>query len=164
MRNERRDIYGFTEKEDLWDRVSDQRFHELIDEPQTTIHQITIDSNNYGEFLFVATSRPVGDRRVCITFYGQGFHEHRERWYTNEWSWYEAHGFPETLEKSIPKDEARELIEERRREIAPYAIDQPQSGRARLFEMLADLTDEDGAYAELEDMNDLADWLGGDVD
>lgn len=29
----------------------------------------------------------------------------------------------------------------------------------RLFEMLADLTDEDGAYTELEDLGGLADWL-----
>lgn len=28
-----------------------------------------------------------------------------------------------------------------------------------MFEILADLTDEDGALAEMEDLDDLSDWL-----
>jgi len=32
-----------------------------------------------------------------------------------------------------------------------------------LFELLADLTDEDGALAEMEDLDDLNDWLSGDT-
>jgi hypothetical protein len=32
-----------------------------------------------------------------------------------------------------------------------------------LFELLADLTDEDGALAKMEDLDDLSDWLSGDA-
>jgi hypothetical protein len=32
-----------------------------------------------------------------------------------------------------------------------------------LFELLADLTDEDGALAEMEDLDHLSDWLSGDA-
>ncbi len=51
-------------------------------------------------------------------------------------------------------------IQARREEIAPFVSQNVQSGRGRLFEMLADLVDEDGALTEIEDMGDLADFLG----
>jgi len=46
----------------------------------------------------------------------------------------------------------------------PDAVQPAQSARGRLFEMLADLTDEDGALAELEDLGDAADFLDGEID
>ena len=39
--------------------------------------------------------------------------------------------------------------------VAANIFDEPPSKWAQLFEMLADLTDEDGAYAELDDLSDL---------
>lgn len=56
-------------------------------------------------------------------------------------------------------EEAQELLEQRRQEIAPYLSQETQIPRARLYELLADLTDEDGAYSELEDLRDAANWL-----
>jgi hypothetical protein len=155
------DVYGFTEREQLWDRISGDRFNAIIADEQTAIHQIELSSNNYGEFLFVATSRGVGDKRVCVTFFGLGYHDYRERWITDEWFWYRANEFSERLKREISKEEAEGVLHERRAEIVSYASQQGQSGRGKLFEMLADLTDEDGALSELEDMgDDLADWLG----
>jgi hypothetical protein len=154
------DVYGFTEREQLWDRITDGRFNAIIADEQTVVHRIELSSNNYGEFLFVATSRGAGERRVCITFFGCGYHDYRERWITGEWFWYRANEFPEVLRQEVSKEEAQEVLRERRAEIASYTSQQTQSGRGRLFEMLADLLDEDGAISEMEDMDDdLAEWL-----
>lgn len=159
-----REVFGITECEDLYNRVTDRRFEEILADERITIHEISEDYNNYGEFLFVHVSRPAGDRRISVCFYGIGFHEHRERWYTDQWFWYRANNFPERLNQTIPKDEAEEMIKKRRAEIASYVTDQPRSPRARLFEFLADITDEDGALAELEDLGDEADWLFDEPD
>jgi hypothetical protein len=55
----------------------------------------------------------------------------------------------------VDKQEAQARLQARLEEIRPYVTPVEPSQRARLFEMLADLTDEDGAYTELEDLEDL---------
>ncbi len=151
--------FGFTYDEDLYDRMSGERFAEILGDESTTIHEIVTSYNNYGEFLFVTTSRPDDQQRRVVTFYGLGFHEHRERWYTDEWHWYAANNLPRLDEQVVEKEHAIELIARRRAEIEAYVGTVDQSPHAKLFEMLADLTDEDGAYTELEDLGGLADWL-----
>lgn len=154
--------FGFTEPEALNNRVSDRRFLEIIEDEETVIHDVEESTNNYGEFLFVTVSRAAGEKTLLVTFYGLGKHEYRERWYTDEWHFYRANGFPERMERRLSPEEAREQIQKRRVEITPYAREEPQSGRAKLYEMLADLTDEDGALVEIEDLGDAVDWLAGD--
>ncbi len=155
-------IFGLTEREDLYNRVSHARFQAVLTDEQTTVHSIAEDSNNYGEFLFVSLSRQCSQFPLMVTFYGLGYHDQRERWITDSWFWYEANLFPDRLWSSIPKEKALKLIAERQAAIQPYVTNEPQSPRARLFELLADLTDEDGAYTEMEDLGDMADWLGGE--
>ena len=58
------EIYGLTENEQLFDRISHERFKKIASDLETTVHQIQISANNYGEFLFVATSRTVDDTRL----------------------------------------------------------------------------------------------------
>lgn len=162
--------FEFTEREKLFDRVSDARFQELLEDERTVIHRIELSANNYGEFLFVtvslpgAASRPVGERKSVVTMFGLGYHEYRERWLTDEWFWYEAFSRRELIEQTIPREEVEEILRERKAEIAPYISRQTQSGRGKLFEMIADLTDDDGAVAEMEDLGDLADWFDEDLD
>lgn len=128
----------------------------MIRDERTDIHEITTSSNNYGEFLFVTASRPKGDKLHCVTFYGLGFHERRERWITDTWSWYDAHQTEERLAITLDQDEAEALIQARRDEIAEdmkhFPSEQSRSGV--LYEFLADLTDEDGAATELDDLMD----------
>ncbi len=162
--NRPENAFGFTELEQLFDRISDERLKRLIDEEQTTIHEVTLSTNNYGEFLFVTASRPNGQERALVTFWGLGLHEYRERWLTKEWFWYRSDAYPKSIERGVSKQEAYALIQARREEIVPYVSQNTQSGRARLFEMLADLTDEDGALTEIEDMGDLADFLGDEFE
>ncbi len=163
--------FEFTEREKLFERVSEARFKELLEDERTAIHRVELSANNYGEFLFVtlsqpeAVSQPVGERKSVVTMFGLGYHEYRERWLTEEWFWYEAFSHSELLEQTMTKEEVEEILRERREEISPYLADRVQSRRGKLFEMLADLTDDDGAIAEMEDLgDDLADWLADGLD
>jgi hypothetical protein len=153
------EVFGLNENEALYWRVNKERFEELFNDDQTLVHEINEASNSFGEFLFVTTSRPGEEGRIYMTFYGQGFHEHRERWITDEWYWYQASPYPDMLSKKLEKEEAQELIEQRIEEIKPYISDHTQTNRGRLFELLADLTDEDGALTELQDLGHLAEGL-----
>lgn len=153
------EVYGFTEHEHLFWRVNQKRFEGIINDEKTIIHAIQESSNNYGEFLFVTTSRPSDKGRVALTFYGQGFHEYRERWITDEWFWYETDIKSELFQQKIEKEKTVELLQQHYKSIQPYIQEDIQSDRGELFEILADLTDEDGALAEMEDMGDLADWM-----
>lgn len=149
----------FTESEKLWDKLSDSRFRTLLDDPQTTIHKAEVDSNDYGEFLFVTVSRSEEGRQQVLTFYGYGYHEYRERWYTEEWACYRTNPFPKTMEQRLTREEAEELLEARRIDIALYITVATQTKRGRFFEMLAELTDDDGAISEMEDLGELWDEL-----
>ena len=91
MRQERRidlkprkpeEIFGMNQQEVLYGRINNERLSEILTDNQTIIHKIQDSSNTFGEFLFVATSRPGDQDRVAMTFYGLGYHEHREHWLT----------------------------------------------------------------------------------
>ena len=147
--------FAFTENEELFYRVSHERFTNMVFGQGTTIHKITIDGNNYGEFLFLTASRPTGEGRECISFWGLGLHEHRDRWLTQEWFFHRSNQFPDTMKQALSQEEAEQLIQARQEDIAPYVTKRDQSRCGQLFETLADLTDEDGAWAEMEDMGPL---------
>src|SRR5215211_5290087 len=113
------EVFGFTEQELLKWRVTPDRFEEILGEERTTIHKIEPSTNDFGEFLFVTTSR-AGDRgRVGMTFYGLGYHKHRERWITDEWFWYQSEIFPNLLKQKVVKEDVLELLQARRGKIAP---------------------------------------------
>lgn len=154
-------FFGFSEREQLYNLVSHQRFLELIHAENTTTHKAEVSSNTYGEFLFITLSRMEQETQEAATFYGMGFHEYRERWITEQWSWYQTRLWPELANTSLSPEEVESIIRERQEEIAPYLESVEQSKRGKLYEMLADLTDEDGALSELQDLDDLG-WL--DVD
>lgn len=153
------EVFGFTEKERLHWRVSNARFLEILEDQQTLIHEFNESSNNYGEFLFVTTSR-LGDRdRIYIIFFGLGYHEHRERWFTDEWFWYQSNPRDYQRSKQISKEEAQDLLQERLADIRPNIRDDTQTEKGKFFELLADVTDEDGALAEMEDIEPFIDWI-----
>ena len=93
--------FSFSEREQLYYRISHERFLALFADEKTTIHRIEVSYNNYGEFLFVTTSREAEHGRQPITFYGLGFHDHRGRWISKEWFWYKANAHPVTLRATM---------------------------------------------------------------
>ena len=151
--------FGFTEQERLFDKVSHARFLEFLDDPKTRVHRIEESTNSFGEYLFVTVSRPGANKRIFMTFYGLGYHEYRERWITDEWNWYQSVRGGELERENIPRQAAKQQIEERYREVKAYAQQDTQTRQGQLFEMIADLTDEDGAWSE---MQDLPEWLLND--
>lgn len=154
--------FEFTERERLYDKLGHARFLSLLADEHTTIHTAELSENSYGEFLFVTVSRSEAERRIQMTFYGLGFHDHRERWITDVWSWYEGSELSKVREQRLSREAVAQLIAQRQQEITPYLNQSTQSSRGKLYEFLADLTDEDGAISELEDLEDAADWLFGE--
>ena len=153
------EVFGFTEQERQKWRVTQGRLEEILGDERTSIHRIRPSSNDFGEFLFVTTSRP-GDRtRIGMTFYGLGFHKHRERWITDEWFWYQSETFSDLLKEKVAKEDALELLKTRREKITPSIRIDSQTEQGRLFETLADLTDDDNAFAEMVDLESLNNWL-----
>ena len=65
--------FDFTEKERLFDRISHRRFEAIIHDDQTVIHEITLDSNSVGEFLFVTVSHTRENKQHSMTFWGIGY-------------------------------------------------------------------------------------------
>lgn len=151
------EVFGLTDHEKLWDRLSDQRFQVLLNDPQTDVREVRVDTNSYGEFLFVQMSRIVDGQRYGLTCFSLGFHEYREQWITQHWHWYESHPTLVTKKPILPKTEALQLIQNRRDEIAPHVTNTQPSKAALLFGLLADLTDEDAALTELDDLGDFFD-------
>jgi len=158
------ELFGFTEQEKLRWRVEGKRFEEIINDEGTQVHTITESSNKFGEFLFVTTSRPGHQGRICMTFYGNGFHEYRERWLIDEWFWYQATAHTDLLRNKIPKEKVQNKLQSHWENIKPHIRLDTQTKQGRLFETLADLTDDDGALAELQDIEHLADQLAQDTD
>ena len=116
-----RDLLGLTEQEQLDRRVSHERFREILNQDQTIIHTVEESSYGLGEFLHVTASRrPADQRRICLTFYGLGFHDYHGRWFTDEWFWYQAHLSPSTIEQTLPKEEVEAAIQQRLHSISPY--------------------------------------------
>lgn len=63
--------------------------------------------------------------------------------------------YPHSLRQELTLEEVNALIQSRQADIEPEMNRTTQTGRGRLYELLADLTDEDGALTEMEDFEDL---------
>jgi hypothetical protein len=152
------DGFGFSRNEELFTRVHHRRLMAFVADEKTKVHAVELSSNSYGEFLFVTLSRRYDRQPGYVTFFGLGYHEHRERWITEEWFWYRSTAISEMTENIVDRAEATAQLEERRTEVLGYAArEQPQSLQGKLFELLADLGDDDGAIADLEDFGTLLD-------
>ena len=123
----------------------------LVMQPDVDIHEIGEASNSFGEYLFVTISCRTEQPKRLLTFWGLGYHEHRERWIADSWQWYESQRKSEKL-PILSKEKAYQQIKDREAFVRANAIPSEQSPRAHLYEILADLTDEDGALTELKDL------------
>jgi hypothetical protein len=145
------DCFQFTEKEQLDDRISRARFMALVDDPNVDVNDIKVSTNAFGEFMFVTLSCRTLRASEPLTFYGLGYHEQREHWITGYWRWYES-----TLKANgevVSKQQAMEQVKAREEWVRDIEASEPQpSRRAQLYELLAEITDEDGALTELEDL------------
>ena len=143
--------FGLTDQEQLWDQVSDTRLQEILNDPATTVHEVNVSANTYGEFLFIVVSRVVDGRQIVLTLFGLGYHDYREEWITDHWRWYSSH-VSFAKDKQLSRADVLRKIEARRREIAEDSTDHNPSDAAVLFSLLADMGDDDGAYSFLDDL------------
>ena len=152
--------FPFTEHERLFETLTDRRFQAIVFDQETTIHNVKVSTNSFGEFLFITLSRGGAEGTVTLNFYGLGFHEPREQWITDQWRWYESSTQHSSSNRDISLDSVRAQLAERKQFVQTEAkTSEPQSKRGQLYELLADLTDEDGALTDLEDMGW---WLLGE--
>jgi len=89
--------FSFTEREKLYDHVTHNRFLAIVMQPDVDIHEIKEDSNSFGEYLFVTISCRAEQPKKLYTFWGLGYHEHRERLIVDSWQWFESQRKAETL-------------------------------------------------------------------
>ena len=158
-------MFTLTEAELLDSHISHSRFTELVNQSSTTIHEIKLTTNLYGEFQFITLSARIPTliwhgmaktERRAVTLWGLGYHDSRERWLCDEWRWHEAQLFGDmrhALKLSKPRV-VNEINERHAFCLAEAAMSEPVSSHARLFALFADLGDEDGATTMLEDMSD----------
>jgi hypothetical protein len=152
--------FDFSEREKLYDRISHKRFLEFLDRPDIDVHSVELAVNSLGEYLFVMLSCQTQPAQQPLTFWGLGYHEHREVWIADTWQWYESVRKRNGL-AVMEKDDAITQIQEREQFVAASApSSDPPSARAQLYELIADLTDDDGALNEMEDL----DWSLFDFD
>lgn len=120
-------------------------------QPDVDIHEVKEDSNSFGEYLFVTVSCRNEQPKKLYTFWGLGYHEYRERWIVDTWQWYESQ--QNVVKKPVMhKEEAYAQIKDREEFVRANASPTQQSRQAQLYELMADLTDEDGALSELNDL------------
>lgn len=151
--------FTFTEREKLYDNISHARFIALVMQPDVDIHEVKEDSNSFGDYLFVTINCRSEQPKKVYTFWGLGYHEYRERWITDAWQWYESHKNVDKL-PILPKEEAYAQIAEHEEFVRANANSDSPSPYAQLYELLADITDEDAALTELEDLGWM--FLGDD--
>lgn len=151
MKERSNPCFSFSEREKLYDTISHTRFMDLMMQPDVDIHEVKEDSNSFGEYLFVTVSCRSEQPKKLYTFWGLGYHEYRERWISETWQWFESQRSLHAL-TPLHKQNALALINERKAFIQENAGPTQQSRRAQLYELTADLTDEDGALSELEDL------------
>ncbi len=156
--------FAFSESEWLSDQMTHARFMRLLHDPDTRVLAMKETTNSYGEFLFVtlagilpSVTRPTlaGDGRLVVTFWGLGFHDARECYLLDLWRFHEAQLVDEGA-PALNKVTCLQQIEARRRQCETDAANTPApSNRAAAFAFFAEMGDEDGALAELEDLEAL---------
>ena len=146
------EIFGISDDEVTRWRVSDERLNEILADTNTTTNKARLSSNTYGEFLFVTASKGQGTGRICMTFYGLGYHQYRERWLTEEWFWYQTSSDMVGSGDKLSIEETKEILSDRIADISPHLDEDTQTELGRMFEALADMTDDDAALAEMQDL------------
>lgn len=135
----------FTEKEKLWDRVSFKKLVELIRKKDIQVFEVAIDRNSWGKFLFITLADI--HRSSKYTFYSLGYHEYREKYYTDEWHCYPQH----RNGNEIPLDKLKvvRVIRNRFEKIKKLVKEERRTSHGAMFDLIADNSDDDFAYSFL---------------
>jgi hypothetical protein len=137
--------FELTPEEIQKEQVTFERLLQLVSKADQ-ISSSMRSHNNYGEFRFVTLW--IGNTRISL--YGHGVHENRGIEYGEHFVVYEYidFGYGDKTKKLI----YGEVVEELMREHKNYPTDYRRGdSQTQVFNMLADLTDDDAAYSEFAD-------------
>jgi len=134
----------FTDDENLFDKITFKRAKEIIQREDVLVYSSEISHNTYGEFLFITFIY----KNSIFVIHGLGEHSERERWIDN---FNINTGQEYNIRNTIPIDKGGVLkqINERAKLKKHYTYE--QSYRGELYDILADIGDEDGAASILAD-------------
>ena len=137
------------EIKELWldYRIPHNKFLKILKDSK--IKKVNVDYNLYGEFMFINFVF----KGHYYQAYSLGLHEYRNKIIKNYWYIWEL-GYTKDVSKkpNIPYKKVLEKIEERKKKIEK--IKPIENDMAiMLYNIIADLTDEDSALVELENIN-----------
>lgn len=141
----------FTENEEVCKSISLQKLEKWIQEGYIEVYNVSIDYNDYGEYIFLESYIPAKDR--YFTFYPKfGFNLISEEFQdSNRVAFYIGNYFG----KKKKLDPTKVMNEVKKYRVSILKQIKPSEGRnevSELFEELSAISDEDGAYTFIKDM------------
>jgi len=129
----------------LYYKIPHKKFLKILKNSQ--IKKVSIDYNTYGEFMFINFIF----KGHYYHSYGLGLHEYRNR-IIFDWEIWENF-YSEKIEKipNIPYEKVLEKIEKRIKDLEKIKLLEDNESNL-MYNLLADLVDEDSALVELEDL------------
>lgn len=128
-------------------RITTKKLKTILDNHQVKLGRFHIDSNSFGEFLFVSFS--IGELSLFV--WGLGYHNYRNVYYTDEWFLSTGNGVKKTS-TIYSKDVLYEMMEERMEIINTESKNHENSDEhSTLFTALADMCDDDYALSNIDD-------------
>ena len=131
------EVFGLDKTEVAQMRVMAEKFKQILADKNTTIRTIEVKANQFGEFLYLTASHRRGRQQVTMTFFGLGYHQHRERWITQEWFWYQTPPNKTDARQRLSLEEAENQLAQRLAKIMQAPDHTPQSKPGHDFEQLA---------------------------
>jgi hypothetical protein len=151
----------FTDREQLYGKLTPERILDLISRPDAIIRKLTHSSNNYGTFYFITFE--IKDKGV-FEFYGMGendmaesfqrdFKEVESVFQNPDYNYRDTQAYRFSagkIDHDDPLQTFKNLIHQN-----PKTSGKPKTGRGRLFLHLEELTDSDDAQTMLQDNPDM---------
>lgn len=146
-----------TDRELLFDKISHKRMIQIINKPSVRVVSLKRDSNYHGEFLWISLVH----NNYYFTAYSMGFHEGKDRYITDEWSLVYFEKYSQDIREKrnhvfrMDRQLVLDTIQKEQDECIRYQEKHTTSEEGKLYELIAELSDEDGAYSMLEDFGYL---------
>jgi len=142
----------FNEEENLWSSLSYDRIKEILLRPEIRVLSFSLSENSYGRFWFLTIDTK--DSRDKIVFHGLGHHELRNRYILDKFDYYCPCKFPEEKIDVLDKDTIINKLEAEYVKFKRYCQANPleRDSHDKMFEQLADMSDDDAALSMMEDM------------
>jgi len=127
------------ERLDLWGKLKETKFFKILE--NSTIQDVTISDNSYGEFMFIHFHFKGHDYFA----YGLGIHEQRQVKFIKTWNICSDDFYGEN--KNLKLYQVMKQIHVRKKQIKPWKVYPDE--HSRIFNQIADSGDDDAALTIL---------------